>query len=446
MRILIAGAGEVGTHLAKLLSRENMEISLMDEDPDRLGVLDANYDLITKRGNPTSIHDLRDLGVKDCDLFISVTPHETENMTACLIANQLGAKKTLARIDNYEYLLPQNRKFFEEMGLNHLIYPEVLAAHEIVEALKTNWMRYHLSLCDGALELCVVKIRPGASVIGQKFQSGFFDHGKYRIVAIKRENETIIPKGDDEIMVGDMVYVICLEEDMEYMREELGKSKREIKNIIFFGGTRIAQKAVQALPPGEGYNIKILEKDRDLCFHLSEKVSNALIINADGSDMEALKEEGIQDADAFVAVTDSSEANIFACLAAKRFGVRKTIADVENVDYIPMAEGLDIGSVLNKKTMTASYIYQMLLNASVLNVHNLTSADAEIVEFMAKEGSRITRNAIRDVGLPEESTIGGIVRAGEGLLVNGETQVLPGDLVVVLCKSDIIKKLERFFQ
>lgn len=432
--------------MAKLLSRENMEISLMDEDPARLGVLDANYDLITKRGNPTSIHDLRDLGVKDCDLFISVTPHETENMTACLIANQLGAKKTLARIDNYEYLLPQNRKFFEEMGLNHLIYPEVLAAHEIVEALKTNWMRYHLSLCDGALELCVVKIRPGASVIGQKFQSGFFDHGKYRIVAIKRENETIIPKGDDEIMVGDMVYVICLEEDMEYMREELGKSKREIKNIIFFGGTRIAQKAVQALPPGEGYNIKILEKDRDLCFHLSEKVSNALIINADGSDMEALKEEGIQDADAFVAVTDSSEANIFACLAAKRFGVRKTIADVENVDYIPMAEGLDIGSVLNKKTMTASYIYQMLLNASVLNVHNLTSADAEIVEFMAKEGSRITRCAIRDVGLPEESTIGGIVRAGEGLLVNGETQVLPGDLVVVLCKSDIIKKLERFFQ
>ncbi len=446
MRILIAGAGEVGTHLAKLLSRENMEISLMDEDPVRLGVLDANYDLITKRGNPTSIHDLKDLGVKDCDLFISVTPHETENMTACLIANQLGAKKTLARIDNYEYLLPENRKFFEEMGLNHLIYPEVLAAHEIVEALKTNWMRYHLTLCDGALELCVVKIRPDAPVIGKKFLSGFFDHGKYRIVAIKRENETIIPKGDDEVMVGDMVYVMCLEEDIEYMREELGKSKREIKNIIFFGGTRIAQKAVQSLPSGEGYNIKILEKDRDLCYHLSEKVSNALIINADGSDMEALKEEGIQDADAFVAVTDSSEANIFACLAAKRFGVRKTIADVENIDYMPMAEGLDIGSVLNKKTMTASYIYQMLLNASVLNVHNLTSADAEIVEFMAEEGSRITRNAIRDIGLPDESTIGGIVRAGEGLLVNGDTKVLPGDQVVVLCKSHIIKKLERFFQ
>ena len=291
MRILIVGAGEVGTHLAKLLSRENMDISLMDEDAARLGVLDANYDLITKRGNPTSIHDLKDLGVKDCDLFISVTPHETENMTACLIANQLGAKKTLARIDNYEYLLPENKRFFEEMGLNHLIYPEVLAAHEIVEALKTNWMRYHLSLCDDALQLCVVKIRPGASVLGKQFQSGFFDHGKYRIVAIKRENETIIPRGEDEVMVGDMLYVICLKEDIEFMREELGKSKREIKNIIFFGGTRIAQKAVQSLPKDEGYNIKILEKDRDLCYHLSEKVSNALIINADGSEWSSSRKK-----------------------------------------------------------------------------------------------------------------------------------------------------------
>ncbi|MCQ2345214.1 MAG: Trk system potassium transporter TrkA [Paludibacteraceae bacterium] len=444
MRIVIVGAGAVGTHLAKLLSRENMEISLMDEDPTRLGVLDANYDLITKVGNPTSIHDLKDIGVKDCDLFVSVTPHETENMTACLIANQLGAKRTLARIDNYEYLLPENKIFFEGMGLNHLIYPEVLAAQEIVEALKTNWMRYHLKLCEGALELCVVKIREGARIIGQTFMSGFYNHGKYRIVAIKRGSQTIIPKGNDAVQVGDMVYAMCLEENMEFMREEFGKPQREIKNIIFYGATRLAQKAVQQL--GDGYNIKIFEADHDECVRISEKVNNALVINIDASDMEALKEEGIQDADAFVAVTNSSEANIFACLAAKRFGVRKTIADVENIDYMPMADGLDIGSVMNKKTMAASYIYQMLLNASVLNVRNLTSADAEIVEFIARENSRITKGKIRDMRLPDESTIGGIVRAGEGLLVNGDTEILPGDQVIVLCKSEMLQKMERFFQ
>ena len=444
MRIVIAGAGEVGTHLAKLLSRENMEISLLDEREDRLGDLSANYDILTKAGNPTSIHDQKDIGVPGCDLFISVTPHETENMTACLIANSLGAKRTLARIDNYEYLLPENKRFFENMGLNHLIYPEVLAANEIEESLRINWLRYHLLLGQGALELCVVKVRSTAKILGQTFASGVYNHGKYRIVAIKREQETIIPRGGDTVEVGDLVYCVCTKENMEFMREELGKPKREIKNIIFFGGGRITRKAATELTLG--MNVKVIEKDRELCNILSEKVPNALIINADGSDMSVLKEEGIQEADAFIAVTDSSEANIFACLAAKRFGVRKTIAEVENLDYIPMAEGLDIGTVLNKKTITASYIYQMLLDASVRGVHNLTSADAEIVEFEVKEGSLITKHKVKDMNLPDEANIGGIVRAGEGILVNGETQIIANDLVVVFCKSHVIRNLERFFK
>lgn len=443
MRIIIAGAGEVGTHLAKLLSRENMEISLLDESNERLGDLSANYDLLTKVGNPTSIHDLQEIGVADCDLFISVTPNEAENMTACLIANALGAKRTLARIDNYEYLLPENKVFFEKMGLNHLIYPEVLAANEIEEALRTNWMRYHLHLCQGALELCIVKIRANAKVIGQSFASGIYNHGKYRIVAIKRGQETLIPRGQDTVEEGDMVYCVCSNENMEFMREELGKSKREIKNVIFFGGGRIARKAAMELV-GE-VDVKVLEKDRQLCTLFSEKVPDALIINADGSDMNVLREEGIQDADAFVAVTDSSEANIFACLAAKRFGVRKTIAEIENIDYIPMAEGLDIGTVLNKKTIAASYIYQMLLDSSVRGVHNLTSADAEIMEFYAKEGSLVTKNKVKNLNLPSDVNIGGIVRAGEGILVNGETNIIAGDLVVLFCKNHVIRKLERFF-
>lgn len=442
MRIVIAGAGEVGRHLAKLLSRENMEICLMDEDQEKLGVLDANYDLLTQVGSPTSIRDQKRIGVKGADLFISVTPHETENMTACLIANQLGAKRTLARIDNYEYLLSENRKFFEQMGLNHLIYPEVLAANEVCESLRTNWMRYHITLSDGALELCVVKVREGAQVLNQKFASGFYNHGRYRIVAIKRASETIIPGGNDEVHLGDQVYVVCTRDNMDFLREQMGKSKRELKNIIIYGGTRIAQKAAQQL---EGKEIKILEADRELCYHLSEKLNNALIINTDGSDMEALKEEGIQDADAFVALTDSSEANIFACLAAKRLGVRKTIAEIENIDYIQMAEGLDVGTVLNKKTITASYIYQMLLDATVQGVHNLTSADAEVVIFRAQEGSKITRHKIRDMHLPNDTNIGAIVRAGEGILVNGDTQILQDDQVVVFCKSHVLGELERYF-
>lgn len=444
MRIVIAGAGEVGTHLAKLLSREDMEISLLDANPERLGDLDANYDLLTKAGSPTSIHDLTDIGVRDADLFIAVTPTEAENISSCLIANQLGAKKTLARIDNYEYLIPENKQIFERMGLNHLIYPEVLAADEIVEALKINWLRYHIPLCDGALELCVVKVRENAEVVNKKFSSGFFNHGFYRVVAIKRGQNTIIPRGGDEIKPEDMVYAVCTNENMNILREHMGKQKRDIHNIIVYGGSRIAQKTIQELP--DGLNIKILEADRDTCYHMSDKVNNALIVNADGSDMNVLQAEGIQDADAFIAVTGRSEANIFACLAAKRFGVRKTIAEVENIDYIPMAETLDIGTVLNKKTIAAAYIYQMLLDASVLNVRNLTSADAEIVEFVAAEGHRITKHKIRELDLPEEVNIGAIVRAGEAVLVNGETLILPGDQVVVFCKQQAIRQMERFFK
>ena len=444
MRVIIVGAGEVGTHLAKLLSEEEMEISLLDESRERLGFLDADYDMLTKVGSPTSIHDLQDIGVKNVDLFIAVTPVETENITSCLIANQLGAKRTLARIDNYEYLLPGNKGLFEQMGLNHLIYPEVLAANEIEESLRTNWMRFHLSLCHGAMELCVVKVREGAAVVNKTFSSGIYNHGRFRIVAIKRESETIIPRGSDQVLAGDVVYVVCNREEMDFLREQLGKHKGDIQNIIFFGGSRITRKAALALP--EDLNIKILEKDREVCTQLSEKLPHALIINADGSDMTVLKEEGIQDADAFVAVTDSSEANIFACLAAKRFGVGKTIAEVENIDYIPMAEALDIGTVLNKKTITASYIYQMLLDASVLNIHNLTSADAEIVVFIAKEGSRITRGKVRDMELPEDTNIGAIVRAGEGVLVNGETRIIANDQVVVFCKKHVLRRLEHFFK
>lgn len=444
MRIIICGAGQVGTHLAKLLTKENMDIVLMDENAERLGNLDSEYDMQTKVGSATSLHDLQDCGVSRCDLFIAVTPLESVNMTACLIATRLGAKKTLARIDNYEYLLPENKLFFEQLGLNHLIYPEVLAANEICEALQVNWMRYHLLLVGGLLHLCVVKVRANAPIVNHTFADGTFSHGKFRIVAIKRGQDTIIPKGADAVLEGDLVYFVCTTEHINFVREQAGKEKRDIHTVLFVGGSKIAQKAVRSLP--EHLNIKIVEADRTLCEQLSEKLGNALIINDNGSNLDALREAGIDDVDAFVAVTENSEANIFACLAAQRLGVRKTIAEIENIDQIPLAEGLDIGTVLNKKTIAAAYIYQILLDAAVLNVRNLTTADAQIVEFRAAEGSRITKRKIKDVLLPRDINIGAIVRDGVAMLVNGDTQVVVNDTVVVFCRSEAIRLLEKYFK
>ena len=443
MKIIIAGAGEVGTHLAKLLARENFDTILLDEDPAKLKDLEASYDLMTYTGSPTSIGALKEAGVASADLFIGVTPSESVNMTACMLATNLGAKKTLARIDNYEYLQPKNKEFFEKLGVDYLIYPEMLAAREIVESLKTSWLRQNLSFCDNALILLGIKVRENSRIVNHKFSTGFFDHNKYRIVAIKRQNRTIIPLGSDMVLANDIVYFITTPEYLNLVKEEAGKDDYPIKNIMVMGGSRIAQTTIQNL--SSNINIKILERDKEKSYDLAEKLDNAMIINCDGRNIELLKEEGIEEMDAFVAVTANSEANILACLTAKRLGVKKSVAEVENNDYIMLAESMDIGTVINKKMIAASYIYQLTLDADVLNVRSLSSADAEVVEFVAKPGSKITRSKIMDLRLPDQVNIGGFVRNGVGNIVNGNTIIMPNDHVIVFCVSSAIRKMETFF-
>jgi len=443
MKIIIAGAGEVGTHLAKLLARENFDIMLLDEDPTKLKDLEASYDLMTYAGSPTSINALKEAGIVDTDLFVAVTPLESVNMTACMLATNLGAKRTLARIDNYEYLLPENKKFFEKLGVNYLIYPEVLAAQEIVESLRTNWLRQNLSFCNDALILLGIKVRANALILNKKFSSGVFDKEPYRVVAIKRANKTIIPIGSDQIEANDIVYFMTVPNQLKYVQKQAGKDDFQIKDVMILGGTKIAQKTLKSLPAN--FNTKVIESDKNKSYSLAEKFNNSLIINCDGKNIDILKEEGIEDMDAFVAVTANSEANILACLAAKKLGVKKTIAEVENIDYIMLAESMDIGTVINKKMIAASYIYQLTLDADVLNVRTLTSADAEVVEFVAKAGSKITRSKVKDLRLPDKVNIGGIVRNGDGSIVNGNTVVQANDHVIVFCVSSAIRKIETFF-
>jgi len=443
MKIIIAGAGEVGTHLAKLLARENFDIMLLDEDPAKLKDLEASYDLMTYAGSPTSINVLKEAGIVDTDLFVAVTPLESVNMTACMLATNLGAKRTLARIDNYEYLLPKNKKFFEKLGVNYLIYPEVLAAQEIVESLRTNWLRQNLSFCDDALILLGIKVRANALILNKKFSSGVFDKEPYRVVAIKRANKTIIPIGSDQIEANDIVYFMTVPNQLKYVQKQAGKDDFQIKDVMILGGTKIAQKTLKSLPAN--FNTKVIESDKNKSYSLAEKFNNSLIINCDGKNIDILKEEGIEDMDAFVAVTANSEANILACLAAKKLGVKKTIAEVENIDYIMLAESMDIGTVINKKMIAASYIYQLTLDADVLNVRTLTSADAEVVEFVAKAGSKITRSKVKDLRLPDKVNIGGIVRNGDGSIVNGNTVIQANDHVIVFCVSSAIRKIETFF-
>lgn len=445
MKIIIAGAGDVGTHLAKLLSREKQDIILMDEDEEKLGRMGNNFDLMTVNVSPTSISGLKEAGVAGADLFIAVTPNESQNMTACMLATNLGAKKTVARIDNYEYLLPKNKEFFAKLGVDSLIYPEMLAAKDIVDAVKMSWIRQWWEFAGGALVLLGTKMRETAEILDVPLYELGGRNIPFHIVAIKRGNETIIPRGDDTIRLHDIVYFTTTKKYIPYIRKIAGKENyADIRNIIIMGGSRIAVRTVQILP--EYMRTKIIENDINRCNRLSELVDDdVMIINGDGRDIELLTEEGIKNTEAFVALTGSSETNILACLAAKRMGVTKTVAEVENIDYISMAESLDIGTVINKKFIAASHIYQMMLDADVSNVKCLTFANADVAEFTVKQGARITRSQIKDMGLPKGATIGGLIRNGEGILVTGNTLIQENDHVVVFCLGMMIKKLERFF-
>ena len=445
MKIIIAGAGNVGTHLAKLLSREKQDIILMDDDEEKLTALSSNFDLLTVTASPSSISGLKEVGVKEADLFIAVTPDESRNMTACMLATNLGAKKTVARIDNYEYLLPKNKEFFQKLGVDSLIYPEMLAAKEIVSSMRMSWVRQWWEFCGGALILIGTKMREKAEILNIPLYELGGPNIPYHVVAIKRGTETIIPRGDDVIKLHDIVYFTTTRKYIPYIRKIAGKEDyADVRNVMIMGGSRIAVRTAQYVP--DYMQVKIVDNDINRCNRLTELLDDkTMIINGDGRDMDLLIEEGLKNTEAFVALTGNSETNILACLAAKRMGVEKTVAEVENIDYIGMAESLDIGTVINKKMIAASHIYQMMLDADVSNVKCLTFANADVAEFTVPAGAKITKHFIKDLGLTKGTTIGGMIRNGEGVLVTGDTLIQPGDHVVVFCLSMMIKKIEKFF-
>jgi trk system potassium uptake protein TrkA len=446
MKVVIVGAGAVGTHLSKLLSREHQDCILIDDDEERLSSL-TEYDVMTYQASPTSIHALKEAGVQHADLFVGVTPEESININACILAHALGAKKTVARIDNYEYLSAENQAFFKELGIDSLIYPEVLAAIDITNGLKLSWVRQRWDVHGGALILLGIKLRESAEILNQPLKDLCGPDDPYHIVAIKRNDDTIIPGGLDELHVNDLAYFMTTKEYIPYIRKIVGKEHyTDVKNVIIMGGGKTTVRAALNIP--NYMSVKIIEKNNQRCEKLNELLDNeeAMIIHGDGRDLGLLEEEGIRNTQAFVALTDNAETNILACLTAKKLGVRKTVALVENLDYVNMAESLDIGTIINKKTIAASHIYQLMLDADVDNLRSLMVVDAEVAEFTAAPDSRVTKRAVKDLGLPFGVTIGGLVRNGVGMLVNGNSRIEAGDAVMVFCHEAKLQTLDKYFK
>lgn len=445
MKIIIAGAYAIGIHLAKLLSRNNEDITLMDEDLDRLSHINDEYDLLTMEANPSSIEAMKEAGVEHADLYIGVTPDEALNLNCCIMAKALGAKKTVAKIDNPEFTDPKLQAFFDKLGVSSLIYPEMLAAIDINNGLKMSWVRQRWDVHDGALVMLVIKLREECEILNEPLKNICGPNDPFHIVAIKRQGETIIPGGNDELKLFDMAYFMTTKNYIPYIRTIVGKEHyADVKNVMVMGAGQTAVRAIKTMPNYMG--VKIIEIDNQRCQELNNILDdNVLVINGDGRDVPLLIEEGIKNTQAFVALTGNAETNILACLTAKRLGVRKTVAMVENTDYVAMAENLDIGTIINRKTIAASRIYQMMLDADVMNVRFLDSANADVAEFIVQEGAKVTKHPVKDLGMPVGVTIGGLVRQGEGMLVSGNTQIMPGDSVMVFCHNINMKKIEKYF-
>ncbi len=444
MKIIVAGAGEVGSHLAKMLSSEFHDIIVIDPDEENLKFINSNLDLLTITGSATSFETLIEAKIKKADLFISVTHSEETNITAAIIAKKLGAKKCIARVDNYEYIEPENILHFTSLGIDYLIYPERIAAREIVDLLGHAEIFESVDFSEGKLSLYVLKLDENALVLNQSLMEIAKEKEiEFRAVAITRQGETIIPRGHDQFQVNDLVYVVTNKAGVKDVMKYSGKKRIDIKNVMILGGSRIGKRIAKSLE--NRFNIKLVEIDKDKSAKLADFLQNTLVINGDGRNIDLLVEEGLQKMDTFIAVTGNSEINILSCVLAKKMGVKKTIAEIENIDYIDLGESMGIDTIVNKKLVTASRIFKFTMSAEVETMKCLTGSDADVLEFIAKSDSKITSGRLKDIDFPKDAIVGGIIRGNKAFIAKGHTRIEADDRVVVFALPSAVKKVDNFF-
>ena len=445
MNIIIAGDGEVGFHLAKILSVENHHITIVDPHHELLKLLESQSDLVTFAGDSTSMKVLLQAGVQSCDLLISVVHDDAINLVSCMLGKKLGAKRTIARVNNTEYLTDESKALMASLGIDAMVCPERIAAKEVLKLLNQTVATEIFDFSEGKLSLFLLRLDEDCKVLGMSLDevAKKYPRLNFRAVAIHRNSETILPKGQDSFLYGDLAYVITKPDGIDHLLELAGKKKVEVKKVMVVGGGRIGRKTARRLE--KNMQVKLIDRDKERCMSLAESLENTLVINADARDVDVLESEGIREVDAVVAVTDSNETNMFICLLAKRFGVKKVIPLVENIDFIDIAQNLGIEAIINKKLIAASYIARFTMHAEVASIKCLNGVDAEVLEFVAAKNAVVTKYLIKDIPMVKDSIIGGIIRGENSYIAVGNFQIEEGDNVVVFAMPHAIKKIEQLF-
>ena len=445
MKIVIAGAGDMGTHLAKMLSGNGHDLTVVDVDSKALVEVGNLVDVVTVEGDTTQFSVLRKAGVRKCDLFIAVRSVENDNILSAVMAKNLGAKKAIARVDSNEYLEPNSKEIFIDMGIDYIFYPEQIAAREVINLLGHTSSTEYVDFAAGKLSMVAFRLELTSPLLGRNVQHVEFSDEdlEYRVVAIVRGSRTIIPSGDERFEEEDMVYAITRHNATHRVVELSGRKEVEIRNMMILGGSRIGVRIANELQ--NEVNVKLVDYDADKAYRLAEMLDKTLIINEDGRDTEAMMEEDLSNMDAFVAGTGRSETNILAAMLAKRMGVKKVIAEVENINYISLAESIGVDTIINKKLVTASNIFRFTMTTEVQTIKCLTGSQAEVMEFIVKPNSPATKEPIRDLNLPNDSIIGGVVRGDRVFIAVDDTQINAYDRVVVFAMPDVVMRVAEFF-
>ncbi len=448
MKIIIAGAGEVGFHLAKLLSYEAQDITLIDTDKESLAYADNHLDIRVLRGDATSIEVLKEARVESSDLVIGVTASETTNLTLCLLAKQLGCERTIARISNTEFVDNKDLIKFDELGIDELISPEELAATEIQLLLNQSAFNDTYEFEEGLLTMIGVFLPKSAPFVGKmvKEAATIFPELHFMPIALQRMGTqfTVIPRGDTVFKEGDQVYFITSPGGVDELYKLTGMQKREIKNVMILGGSKVGYKTARDLCTKK-FNVKLIEKNKEKAYDIADDIPHALVINGDGRNVELLDEESLESMDAFIAVTGNSETNIMSCLVAKSKKIKKTIALVENMDYFQLSHSIGVDTLINKKLLAANNIFRYIRRGEVLALTRLNNLTAEILEFEVKANSLVNGEIIRELNFPREAIIGGVIRDGKGIIALGDFRILEGDRVVVCSKPKAISRIEKLF-
>jgi trk system potassium uptake protein TrkA len=447
MKIIIAGAGDVGFHLAKLLSYESQDTYIIDFDGEKLEYLNNHLDVITKKGDATSIQLLKDIGIDSADLLLAVTDSQNTNFTISVIGKSLGVKKTIARIDNPEFL-KNDEIDFKNFGVDFMISPEELAADEIKMLLNQSSFNDTVAFENGLFNVMGTSLTYKSPLVNLtvKEAKDKFSMIDFITIAIKRDGtaQTIIPRGDTVYNLKDQVYFSVPNYSLDKLYPIIGEEKINIKNVMILGGSSIGQKTSRNLCK-ENYKVKLVEKNRDKAITIAEDLNDTLVINGDGRDIELLEEENIRDMDAFIAVTGDSETNIMSCLVAKSKGVKKTVALVENMDYINISQTIGIDTLINKKLIAASSIFRHIRKGEILALANLHNIDAEVFEFEVQPNAKVTKKPIKDLRFPRDAVFGGIIRDEKAYMSFGDFQIKNGDKAIVFCLPEAISIVEELF-